>query len=433
MRPHFNSTRIIFAEGAFGTILDHIAEFKPKRVLLVMGKKSFQHSTYYRQFISEIEKYRYDQTPPVPQNPTTNYFKDIQGYSGSKFEVVVGVGGGGCNAVSRMFRERVQGVEYVGVNTDAQALMRCEVPLRIRMGEKLTRGLGVGGDPDKGRESAEESREEIYEAIKGSDMVFIAAGMGGGTGTGAAPVVAEIAKEVEALTIGVVTKPFSFEGSKRRKLAEEGIARLKDKVDTLIIIPNDRLFAVCDERVTMENAFKMADDVLRQGVQSIAELVTVPGDINLDFADVKTVMSGAGPAWMAIGRGTGENKAADAARNAVTSSLLDVSIDGAKGILFNITGGTDLSLMEVQAAADVIRIAADPDANIFFGMVTDMKMEDEVKITIIATGFSSEEPFLPKDEHISQLIMSAIHDEAELDIPPFLRRQHNSRRGARAY
>jgi len=332
-----------------------------------------------------------------------------------------------------MFRERVQGVEYVGVNTDAQALMRCEVPLRIRMGEKLTRGLGVGGDPEKGRESAEESREEIYEAIKDSDMVFIAAGMGGGTGTGAAPIVAEIAKESEALTIAVITKPFAFEGSRRRKLADEGIARLKEKVDTIIIIPNDRLFAVCDEKMTMENAFKMADDVLRQGVQSIAELVTVPGEVNLDFADVRTVMSNAGPAWMAIGRGTGENKAVDAARAAVSSSLLDVSIDGAKGILFNITGGTDLSLMEVQAAADVIRSATDPDANIFFGMVTDLKMEDEVKITIIATGFSSEELFIPKDEHISQLIMDAIHDEAELDIPPFLRRQNNSKRRVGAY
>ena len=346
---------------------------------------------------------------------------------------VVGVGGGGCNAVSRMFRERVQGVEYVGVNTDAQALMRCEVPLRIRMGEKLTRGLGVGGDPEKGKDSAEESREEIYESIKDSDMVFIAAGMGGGTGTGAAPIVAEIAKESEALTIAVVTKPFGFEGSRRRKLADEGIARLKEKVDTLIIIPNDRLFAVCDEKVTMENAFKMADDVLRQGVQSIAELVTVPGEVNLDFADIKTVMNNAGPAWMAIGRGTGENKAVEAARAAVTSSLLDVSIDGARGILFNITGGTDLSLMEVQAAADVIRSAADPDANIFFGMVTDLKMEDEVKITIIATGFSSDETFIPKDEHISQLIMSVIQDEAELDIPPFLRRQNGSRRRAGTY
>ena len=347
---------------------------------------------------------------------------------------VVGVGGGGCNAVSRMFRERIQGVEYVGVNTDAQALMRCEVPLRIRMGEKLTRGLGVGGNPEKGKDAAEEAREEMYEALKGSDMVFVAAGMGGGTGTGAAPVVAEIAKELEALTIGVVTKPFSFEGSRRRKLAEEGVARFKDKVDTLIVIPNDRLFAVCDEKVTMENAFRIADDVLRQGVQSIAELVTVPGEVNLDFADISTVMTNAGPAWMAIGHGTGENKAVDAAKQAVTSALLDVSINGAKGILFNVTGGTDLSLMEVQAAADVIREAADPDANIFFGMVTDLKMEDEVKITIIATGFSQEETIIPKDDqHISQLIMSAIQDETELDVPPFLRRQNSFRRKAGTY
>ena len=274
----------------------------------------------------------------------------------------------------------------------------------------------------------------MYEALKGSDMVFVAAGMGGGTGTGAAPVVAEIARELEALTIGVVTKPFSFEGSRRRKLAEEGVARLKDKVDTLIIIPNDRLFAVCDEKVTMENAFRIADDVLRQGVQSIAELVTVPGEVNLDFADISAVMTNAGPAWMAIGHGTGENKAVDAAKQAVTSALLDVSINGAKGILFNVTGGADLSLTEVQAAADVIRDAADPDANIFFGMVTDLKMEDEVKITIIATGFSQEEAVIPNDDqHISQLIMSAIQDETELDVPPFLRRQNSFKRRAGTY
>ncbi len=348
---------------------------------------------------------------------------------------VVGVGGGGCNAVSRMFRERIQGVEYVAVNTDAQALMRSDVPLRIRMGERLTRGLGVGGDPEKGRESADESREEVLEALTGSDMVFVAAGMGGGTGTGAAPVVAEIAREVDALTIGVVTKPFGFEGSKRRKLAEEGIARLKDKVDTLIIIPNDRLFAVCDEKVTMENAFKLADDVLRQGVQSIAELVTVPGEVNLDFADIRSVMSNAGPAWMAIGHGVGEHKAVDAARQAVTSSLLDVSIDGARGILFNITGGADISLNEVQEAADVIRSAADPDAGIFFGMVTDLKMEDEVKITIIATGFSTEESMIPRedDHHISQLIMSVVGEETDLDVPPFLRRQYAPRRRTGTY
>lgn len=348
---------------------------------------------------------------------------------------VVGVGGGGCNAVSRMFRERIQGVEYVAVNTDAQALMRSDVPLRIRMGERLTRGLGVGGDPEKGRESADESREEVLEALTGSDMVFVAAGMGGGTGTGAAPVVAEIAREVDALTIGVVTKPFGFEGSKRRKLAEEGIARLKDKVDTLIIIPNDRLFAVCDEKVTMENAFKLADDVLRQGVQSIAELVTVPGEVNLDFADIRSVMSNAGPAWMAIGHGVGEHKAVDAARQAVTSSLLDVSIDGARGILFNITGGADISLNEVQEAADVIRSAADPDAGIFFGMVTDLKMEDEVKITIIATGFSTEESMIARedDQHISQLIMSVVGEETDLDVPPFLRRQYAPRRRTGTY
>ena len=350
-----------------------------------------------------------------------------QGNDGVAKIKVVGVGGGGCNAVSRMFRERVQGVEYVGVNTDSQALMRCEVPKRIRMGTQLTRGLGVGGNPEKGKDSAEESREELVEALKGSDMIFIAAGMGGGTGTGAAPVVAEIAKESNALTIGVVTKPFDFEGSKRRKLAEEGIARLKEKVDTLIIIPNDRLSVVCDETITMENAFKMADDVLRQGVQSIAELVTVPGDVNLDFADVQTVMSNAGPAWMAIGRGTGENKAVDAAIACCSSELLDVKIDGARGILFNITGGTDLTLQDVQESAKIIKASADPDANVFFGWTTDLKMEDEVRITIIATGFSSEEQFVPTPEQITQLtnieeLMGSLREEAELDVPPFLRR-----------
>ena len=344
---------------------------------------------------------------------------------------VVGVGGGGCNAVTRMFKERVQGVEYLGVNTDAQALMRSEVPMRIRMGDKLTRGLGVGGNPEIGKESAEESRDEIYESVKDSDMVFIAAGMGGGTGTGAAPIVAEIAKEADALTIAVVTKPFGFEGTKRKKLADEGIAKLKDKVDTLIVIPNDRLFSVCDEKVTMENAFRLADDVLRQGVQSIAELGTVPVEIILDFADIKTVMSNAGPAWMSIGHGSGQNKAVDAAKAAVSSPLLDVSIDGAKGILFNVCGGSDLSLMEVEAAADVIRSAADPDANIFFGLVTDIKMEDEVKITLVATGFpTAEEVFIPKDDAIIQMTMGDIHDEAELDIPPFLRRNGHRRTAA---
>ena len=339
---------------------------------------------------------------------------------------VVGVGGGGCNAVSRMFRERVQGVEYVGINTDTQALMRCEVPLRIRMGVELTRGLGVGGDPERGKNSAEESREELIESVKGSDMVFIAAGMGGGTGTGAAPVVAEIAKEANALTVGVVTKPFGFEGTRRRKLAEEGIARLKEKVDTLIVIPNDRLSQVSDENLTVEQAFKLADDVLRQGVQSIAELVTVPGDINLDFADIKSVMSNAGAAWMAIGKGTGENKAVDAARAAIQSELLDVSIEGAKGVVINITGGSDLTLKEVNEAADIVISSCHPDAQVFFGNATDLKMEDEVRITIIATGFASDEPVAATPGQVSQMtmedFMEDITKEAELDIPPFLRR-----------
>ncbi|MEX2430791.1 MAG: cell division protein FtsZ, partial [Dehalococcoidia bacterium] len=295
---------------------------------------------------------------------------------------VIGVGGGGCNAVNRMYKERVPGVEYLAVNTDAQHLLRLDIPVKIRIGDKLTRGLGVGGDPSIGRAAAEESREELYEAVRGADMVFIAGGMGGGTGTGAAPVVAEVAKETGALTIGVVTKPFGFEGRRRAKNAEDGLTALKDHVDTLIVIPNDRLTTMCDESVTAESAFRIADDVLRQGVQSIAELVTVPGEINVDFADVKAIMSGSGPAWMAIGTADGEHRALEAAKAAINSPMLDVSIEGARGVLFNITGGTDLTLKEVQQAADVIARAVDPEANIIFGMVTDMKMENEVRVTI---------------------------------------------------
>ena len=246
---------------------------------------------------------------------------------------VIGVGGGGSNAVNRMYRERVPGVEYLAVNTDAQHLLRLDIPVKIRIGDKLTRGLGVGGDPEIGRAAAEESREEIYEAVRSADMVFIAGGMGGGTGTGAAPVVAEVARETGALTIGVVTKPFGFEGRRRSKNADDGLARLKENVDTLIVIPNDRLASMCDDSITAETAFKMADDVLRQGVQSIAELVTVPGEINLDFADVKTIMSGAGPAWMAIGIGQGEDRAIEAAKGAINSPMLDVNIEGARGVL----------------------------------------------------------------------------------------------------
>ncbi|MDO8751462.1 MAG: cell division protein FtsZ [Dehalococcoidia bacterium] len=345
---------------------------------------------------------------------------------------VIGVGGGGSNAVSRMYRERIEGVEYMVINTDAQHLLKSDVPSRIRIGDKLTRGLGVGGDPAKGAEAAEESREELYEAVRGADMVFLATGMGGGTGTGACPVVAEIAKETGALTIAIVTKPFSFEGHKRRKQAEDGIQRLKERVDSLVVIPNDRLLEMCGTDITADAAFRMADDVLRQGVQAIAELVTEAGTINLDFADIKAVMGGAGTAWMAIGTGRGDNRAAEAARAAISSPMLEGSIDGAKGVLFNVTGGSDLTLQEVHAAAQVIEQVVDPNANIIFGMVNDPKMEDEVKVTIIATGFSGAETFLPKEDSLfSQLGMSSVNDTEALDIPPFLRRVPAMRRRGR--
>ncbi|MBI2303655.1 MAG: cell division protein FtsZ [Chloroflexi bacterium] len=334
---------------------------------------------------------------------------------------VVGVGGGGCNAVDRMIQEKIRGVQFISVNTDAQALVRSEASLRMRIGDKLTRGLGVGGDPVLGMKTAQESREELVEALGGADMVFITCGMGGGTGTGASPVVAELAKETGALTIGVVTKPFSFEGTKRRMVAEEGVARLKEKVDTLIVIPNDRLLALCDKQVSVAAAFRMADDVLRQGIQGISELITVPGEINLDFNDVKSIMSEAGPALMAIGRGNGEARAADAARAAIASPLLDVSIEGAKGVLFNVTGGNDLSLLEVNEAAEIIAKAAAPDANIIFGVVIDSKMEDEVKITVIATGFGKRDS-LVGDGKGRQFKMPALDSDDDLDIPPFLRR-----------
>ena len=301
---------------------------------------------------------------------------------------VVGVGGGGCNAVNRMIAEQIAGVQFVAVNTDAQALGLSPAQVRIRIGDKLTKGLGVGGDPARGLRAAEESRDELFESVRGSEMVFVTAGMGGGTGTGASPIVAEVAKEAGALTIGVVTKPFGFEGTKRRKDAEEGIQRLQEKVDTLIVIPNDRLLDACDEKATVEQAFRTADEVLLQGIQGISEIITLPGEINLDFADVRKIMAEAGPALMAIGRGTGANRAADAAAMAISSPLLDVSINGAKGVLFNITGGSDLGLLELNAAAQVIRDVVDPDAEIIFGTATDPKIGDTVKITVIATGFA---------------------------------------------
>ena len=304
---------------------------------------------------------------------------------------VVGVGGGGCNAVNRMIQEHIFGVQFIAVNTDAQQLMHSDAPTKIRIGDKLTRGLGVGGDPTIGLRAAEESREELREAIRGADMVFVTAGMGGGTGTGAAPVLAEVAKQEGSLTIGVVTKPFSFEGSRRLKQAEAGIQALREKVDTLIVIPNDRLLSMCDKRVTVQEAFKAADDVLRQGIRGISEIITRPGEVNLDFNDVRKVMSDAGPALMAIGHGSGENRAVEAARQAIQSPLLDVSINGARGVLFNVTGPRDLMLHELNQAAQVIADVVDADAEIIFGTVVDETMGDEVKITVIATGFPDQD------------------------------------------
>jgi cell division protein FtsZ len=305
---------------------------------------------------------------------------------------VVGVGGGGSNAVNRMIRAELMGVEFIAVNTDAQALLMSDAPHKIRIGDKITKGLGAGADPSVGRKSAEDDSEKLYEALKEADMVFVTAGMGGGTGTGAAPIIAEIAKDIGALTVAVVTKPFQFEGSKRRLLAEQGINDLVDKVDTLITIPNDRLLQVVEKRTTMTDAFRIVDDVLRQGVQGISDLITVPGLINLDFADVKTIMTNAGSALMGIGHGSGESRAADAARQAIMSPLLEQSIDGARGVLFTITGGPDLTLFEVNEAAEIIHAAADPEANIIFGAVIDERMQSDIKISVIATGFDQSRP-----------------------------------------
>tara|TARA_B100000378_G_scaffold278737_1_gene283166 strand:+ start:95 stop:1249 length:1155 start_codon:yes stop_codon:yes gene_type:complete len=345
---------------------------------------------------------------------------------------VLGIGGGGSNAVSRMFKEKLPVVEYYAVNTDSQHLFRCDVAHRIAIGQNLTRGLGSGAQPDLGRQAAEESRQEIEKAVEGSDMVFLAVGMGGGTGTGASPVVAQIAKESGALTVAVVSKPFSFEANNRRKNAEEGIARLRDHVDTVIVIPNDRLLTMNtqgEQTFTWEDALKMADSVLQQAIQAIAEVVTVPGEINVDFADVKTILSNAGPAWLAIGKGKGENRSVEAAKMATKSPLLDIAMDGAKRILFVVSGGPTLSLKEVQEAANVIQDMADPDANIIFGTCRDPKLDDEVKITMVAASF----PVMADNDHareadLERLLQDVIPEsEEELDVPSFLRRQSSSR------
>lgn len=336
---------------------------------------------------------------------------------------VVGLGGGGCNAISRMVNDGIPGVDFIAANSDAQALELVDAPTKIRLGEEFTGGLGVGGDPEQGQKAMEESKEEMAKLIEGADMVFITAGLGGGTGTGAAPIVAEQAKEAGALTIGVVTKPFGFEGAQRMVVAKKGISQLLNKVDTLIVIPNDQLFTISTHRTLMQEAFKMADQVLQYGVQGIAELITIPGMINLDFADVKSIMKEAGPAWMSIGWGSGERRTVESANKALSSSLLEVSIDGAKGILFNVTAGRDLTLHEVREAAAIVSRKADPEANIIFGVVFNPEMGKEVRLTLIATGFASEKTISPEEER-EQL---GLDRESELDIPSFLRRSLRSR------
>ena len=352
---------------------------------------------------------------------------------------VIGVGGAGNNAVNRMLDQGIKSVDFIAVNTDRQALQKSKASTKIQIGEKITRGLGAGANPDIGAQSAEESKTELTEVLRGADMVFVTAGMGGGTGTGAAPIVAGLAKEMGILTIGVVTKPFTFEGKKRLAQAERGIESLKGKVDTLIVIPNDKLLQIIDRKTSMSEAFMLADDVLRQGVQGISDLITVTGTVNLDFADVKTIMLNTGMAHMGTGRASGENKAEDAAKQAIQSPLLETSIEGARGVIINITGGEELGLQEVNTAAELIQRSVDPEANIIFGTVIDPNMEDEIQITVIATGFEQEEnnktttpglesltskPWEKKVNSIpsSQDLSSSQND---LDIPSFLRKNKN--------
>lgn len=347
--------------------------------------------------------------------------------------MVVGVGGGGCNAVARMAQADVRGVELAALNTDAQHLKKIQAHYRIHLGSKVSRGLGAGGNPTVGAKAAEESADALYELFRDTDMIFIAAGMGGGTGTGAAPRVAQIAQEVGALTVAVVTRPFRYEGEKRRAVAEEGINQLKEHVDALIVIPNDRLLQVVDKKVSLEQALRIADEVLYQGIRGIAELITLPGLINVDFADVKAIMSRAGSALMSIGEGTGENRAIEAAKAAISSRLLDVKIDGAKGVLYNVTGGTDLTIHEVHDAAEIIANAADPKANIIFGAAINPELDGVVRITLIATGLegrSSESSIvraLPLSEQTETRKADGWRemptlDEAEIELPSFLQR-----------
>ncbi|HEY9819462.1 MAG TPA: cell division protein FtsZ [Candidatus Sericytochromatia bacterium] len=349
---------------------------------------------------------------------------------------VIGVGGGGGNAVNRMITSGVAGVEFWSINTDAQALAQANAPKRLQMGQKLTRGLGAGGNPAIGQKAAEESRDEIAHAIENADLVFITAGMGGGTGTGAAPIVAEVAKEMGALTVGVVTRPFTFEGRRRTSQAEEGIAALQSRVDTLIVIPNNKLLSVISEQTPVQEAFRVADDILRQGVQGISDIITIPGLVNVDFADVRAVMADAGSALMGIGVGSGKSRAREAAMSAISSPLLESSVEGARGVVLNITGGSDLTLHEVNAAAETVYEVVDPNANIIFGAVIDEKMQGEIRITVIATGFSGETqpaPAIREAPYQRRPIAPAPNPPAPkaeppgprpgLDIPEFLQRR----------
>ena len=362
--------------------------------------------------------------------------EDVTMMDGTATIKVIGVGGAGNNAVNRMIEAGIKGVDFIAVNTDRQALQKSKAGTKIQIGEKITRGLGAGANPDIGAQSAEENKSEIAETLRGADMVFVTAGMGGGTGTGAAPIVAQAAKEMGILTIGVVTKPFTFEGKKRLSQAERGIESLKGKVDSLVVIPNDKLLQIIDRKTSIVEAFKMADDVLRQGVQGISDLIAIPGLVNLDFADVKTIMLNTGMAHMGIGRASGENRAEDAAKQAVQSPLLETSIEGARGVIINITGGEDLGLHEVNTAAELVQRSVDPEANIIFGTVTDPEMKDEIQITVIATGFekpetrtaSTVDSFINKswEKKTSSIPASDVSSsQGDLDIPAFLRKNKN--------
>ena len=370
-------------------------------------------------------------------NYNNNEDNNLSMLDGTATIKVIGVGGAGNNAVNRMIDAGIKGVDFIAVNTDRQALQTSKAKTKIQIGEKITRGLGAGANPDIGAQSAEENKAEVAEVLRGADMVFVTAGMGGGTGTGAAPIVAQAAKEMGILTIGVVTKPFTFEGKKRLSQAERGIESLKGKVDTLVVIPNDKLLQIIDRKTSIIEAFKQADDILRQGVQGISDLIAIPGLVNLDFADVKTIMLNQGMAHMGVGSATGENRAEDAAKEAIQSPLLETSIEGAKGVIINITGGEDLGLHEVNTAAELVQRSVDPEANIIFGTVTDPNMKEEIKITVIATGFEKNEPIssIGVDNLVSKTWEKKINSipsntdmnssQNDLDIPSFLRKNKN--------